>query len=162
MNEVWKDIVGYEGFYKISNFGNVKSFHYGKEYLLKLGIEKDKLYHKVSLNKYGKIKTIRVHRLVAKAFIPNPYNLPDVNHKDENKQNNMVQNLEWCDKEYNNNYGTKIERGKEKKKQYLELKKFNEMRLKMDVTQKSFLLNIILLNMLSNLFVSCIDINEIS
>ena len=62
------------------------------------------------LSKRGKTKTFKIHRLVASAFIPNPNNLPQVNHKDENKQNNHAENLEWCDCAYNVNYGTANER----------------------------------------------------
>ena len=67
-------------------------------------------YLYVSLSKNGKVKKYKVHRLVAEAFIPNPLNLPCINHKDENPLNNNVENLEWCTHEYNNNYGTHNER----------------------------------------------------
>ena len=112
MQEVWKDIKGYEGLYQISNLGNVKSvnrivsrgtnFKPVRERILKTG-NKDR-YRYVMLSKYGKSKTGWVHRLVAQAFIPNPDNLPCVNHKDENPSNNVVDNLEWCDYSYNNSY----------------------------------------------------------
>lgn len=110
--EVWKDIKGYEGKYKVSNLGNVKSLNWlntGKEKLLHLGISKGK-YYQVGLCKFGINKTFWVHRLVATAFINNPDNLPYINHKDENKLNNCVDNLEWCTAKYNSNYGTGIER----------------------------------------------------
>ena len=103
MEEIWKDIEGYEGLYQISNLGNVKSLNYMKtkaEQLLKL--DDDRGYKKITL----KGKKFKVHRLVAKAFIPNPNDYPCVNHKDENHGNNCVDNLEWCTYEYNNNYGT--------------------------------------------------------
>lgn len=64
-------------------------------------------YKKVSLVKNGKVYNRLIHRIVAQAFIPNPENLPQVNHKDENKANNCVENLEWCTSAYNNNYGTR-------------------------------------------------------
>ena len=112
MKEVWKDIQGYEGLYQISSLGNVKSLNYnrtGKECILKYGINTNG-YLIVVLSKNGKGKTFAIHRLVAQAFIENPENLPCVNHKDENKTNNCVNNLEWCSYEYNNNYGTGLER----------------------------------------------------
>ena len=109
MNEIYKDIQGYEGKYQVSNLGNVKSLHYNntnKEKVLKTVLHKDG-YLFVSLG-YGKTRAI--HRLVAETFLPNPDNMPVVNHKDENKQNNSVDNLEWCSYEYNSNYGTNAER----------------------------------------------------
>ena len=112
MMEVWKDIKGYEGLYQVSNLGRVKSLDYkctGKERLLSAGKGKDGYLH-VVLCKDRKKKTCSVHRLAAEAFIPNPYGLPQVNHKDEIKTNNVVTNLEWCDNKYNSNYGTRNER----------------------------------------------------
>ena len=108
MQEIWKDIKGYEGKYQVSNLGNVKAVHYhngGKEKLLKRGNTRG--YLTVVLCKNGQMKTYRVHRLVAETFISNPNNLPCVNHKDENTLNNNANNLEWCTEKYNNNYGTK-------------------------------------------------------
>ena len=105
MEEIFKDIKGYEGLYQVSNFGNVKSLDYrhtGKERLLKQAIDKHS-YHRICLWSYGEPKWFSIHRLVAESFIPNPDNLPCVNHKDENKHNNHVDNLEWCTYEYNNN-----------------------------------------------------------
>lgn len=112
MMEIWKDIKGYEGLYQVSNLGRVKSLNYnhtGKEKILKEG-KCSGGYVCVHLCKKGKMRTVLIHRLVAQAFIPNPDNLPQVNHKDENKQSNIVENLEWCDQNYNNNYGTRIQR----------------------------------------------------
>ena len=110
MEEEWRDIKGYEGKYQVSNLGRVKSLKNCKgnyrEKILKLG--KDKLgYLQVVLSKEGKGKLFRVHRLVAESFIENTNNYPEVNHKDENKSNNCVDNLEWCDRKYNCNYGTR-------------------------------------------------------
>lgn len=107
--EIWKDILGYEGLYQVSNFGRVKSLKFGKERILKLTKDKDG-YLIVNLYKNNKSKTFKVHRLVAEAFIPNPDNLPQVNHKDEDKSNNILSNLEWCDVKYNQNYGTRNKR----------------------------------------------------
>lgn len=107
--ELWKDICGYEGLYMISNLGNIKSIK--KDALLK-PIQNNNGYSRVSLYKNGKYKAFSVHRLVAEAFIPNPGALPQVNHKDEDKSNNKVDNLEWCTAKYNSNYGTIKERRK--------------------------------------------------
>lgn len=108
MIEEWKDIKEYEGLYQISNLGNVRSLKWGKKRIL---IPQNiRGYSKVILCKDGKGKMYAIHRLVAQAFIPNPDNLPCVNHKDECKTNNTVDNLEWCDYKYNNNYGTTIQR----------------------------------------------------
>ena len=107
--EIWRDIKGYEGIYQISNKGRVKSLHYGKEKIL--SPSKHSGYFFVRLFKKGeKPKEFDIHRLVAQAFLPNPDNLPIVNHKDENKLNNNVENLEWCNSEYNLNYGNRNER----------------------------------------------------
>lgn len=111
--EIWKDIIGYEGLYQVSSLGRVRSLdrydsnnHFLKGRILKLSAN-GKGYLKVALNSNGKAKTYSVHRLVLQSFIPNPDNLPQVNHKDENKTNNNVDNLEWCDNSYNLNYGTR-------------------------------------------------------
>lgn len=113
--EIWKDIPGFEGVYMASNLGNIKSVaridlggRKWKEKVLSKNIVKG--YYHVGLHHNHVNKNYTVHRLVAKAFIPNPNNLPQINHKDENKLNNDVNNLEWCDARYNNNYGTRIER----------------------------------------------------
>lgn len=111
MEEIWKDIAGYEGLYKVSNKGRV----YNLKFERFMGHISNK-YMCVRLGKYGKQKNYKVHRLVAQAFIPNPDNLPFINHKDENKLNNCVDNLEWCTREYNVNYGTAIQRMKATKK----------------------------------------------
>lgn len=111
MKEIWKDIVGYEGLYCVSNYGRVKSLNYhrtGKERILKPGIKND--YYFVILYKNGKTKFYLVHRLVTEAFIENPDNKPQVNHKNEWKWCNCVWNLEWCTAKYNINYGTRTRR----------------------------------------------------
>ena len=107
--EYWKPVVGYEGLYMVSNWGRVKSIKFGKERILK-PVTNSSGYLLVGLYKNNIEKKYSVHRLVAEAFIPNPYNLPQVNHRDENKLNNNVDNLEWCTNEYNINYGTRTER----------------------------------------------------
>ena len=105
--EIFRDIEGFENLYQISNYGRVYSLISGK--FLKTCKDKDN-YRQITLHKNGKQKTYLVHRLVAQAFIPNPSNLPQINHKDENPSNNHLENLEWCDAKYNVNYGTRIER----------------------------------------------------
>lgn len=106
--QYWKDIPGYEGKYQVSNTGKVRSLNYqgtkGKVVRLKL-YNNNHGYMMIELNKNGKKKKYSVHRLVALAFIPNPNNYPIINHKDENKTNNTVWNLEWCTPKYNINYG---------------------------------------------------------
>ena len=102
-----KDIAGYEGIYAVTSCGKVWSYKYKK--FLKPRANSDG-YLQVNLSRNGKYKSCTIHRLVAEAYIPNPDNLPQINHKDENKENNCLQNLEWCDAKYNNNYGTRIEK----------------------------------------------------
>lgn len=127
--EVWKDVVGYEGLYEVSNMGRVRSvkrivnstnprqtWKTINERILKPapyghtpkcgGVR----HLGVALHRNGKQKTEKVHRLVAMAFIPNPNNYPIINHKDENPHNNRADNLEWCDHKYNSNYGERTER----------------------------------------------------
>ena len=113
--EIWKDIKGYEGLYQVSNKGRIKSLNYrrtGKEGMLK-GVPNKYGYLMVILYKNRKRNYFYVHRLVAQAFIPNPDNLPEVNHiidDFEHRSDNRVENLEWCTREYNNNYGTHNEK----------------------------------------------------
>ena len=109
--EEFRDIPGYEGLYEVSNLGRVRSLE--TERILKPS-KNTCGYLFVSLYKNGIKKAVRIHRLVALAFIPNPDNLPCINHKDEDKTNNTVDNLEWCDDKYNANYGTRNERIAEK------------------------------------------------
>lgn len=106
MEEIWKDIDGYEGKYQISNNGAVCSLEYHNTKGIKrkgfLKPAKDsKGYLRCALSKENKLRTFKIHRLVAQAFIPNPLNLPQVNHIDGDKTNNCVSNLEWCDNSYN-------------------------------------------------------------
>ena len=118
--ELWKDVKDYEGLYQVSTFGRVRSMDRWVTY--KNGVKRffegkiintfisNNGYIRVELSKNCKKIKYLVHRLVAEAFIPNPDNLPCVNHKDEVKDNNYPYNLEWCTHEYNNNYGTHNQR----------------------------------------------------
>lgn len=103
--EIWKTIEGFEN-YSVSTYGRVRKTKTKK--IMHQQINNGYLY--IRLNKDNKRVPLRVHRLVAQAFIPNPDNCPCVNHKDENKTNNCVENLEWCTHKYNLNYGTIRER----------------------------------------------------
>jgi len=102
-NEIWKDIKGYEGLYQISNYGNVKTLDYNhtkKEKQMKPILQVDG-YLGINLMKDGKRKRYRIHRLVLETFTNNKNNYPVVNHKDGNKTNNCLDNLEWCSISYN-------------------------------------------------------------
>lgn len=105
MEEFWEDIKGYEGLYKISNLGNIKSFKRYKEgKLLNPKSDKDG-YKEIGIRDInGDRKFKRIHRLVAETFLPNPENYDYINHKDNNPSNNNINNLEWCSLEYNNKY----------------------------------------------------------
>ena len=107
MKEIWKDIIGFEGIYEISNLGRIRRIKTGRILSTR---RSDGWYITVTLykdkKKYGKL----LHRLVAETFVPNPYNLPEVNHIDEDKINNRADNLEFCDHKYNINYGGCIDR----------------------------------------------------
>ena len=114
--EKWKDVIGFEGLYQVSSLGRLKSLNrkvwnpgmncYRTQYSRILSLVTDKGgYLRVTLSKDGRVKQYLVHRIVAEAFLPNPNNLPQINHIDECKTNNSVDNLEWCNNEYNCNYG---------------------------------------------------------
>lgn len=119
MQEEWKDVVGYEGLYEVSNTGKVRSINYygkcGYSKELSTSIQNNG-YVITHLYKNGKSSTKTVHRLVAMAFIPNPDNLEMVNHKDEDKTNNDVINLEWCSRSYNQIYS--MNRHEERRKMF--------------------------------------------
>ena len=113
MNEIWKDIEGYERLYQVSSLGRVRSVdrpvcvhnatRIAKGQIIAQHITKSG-YCVVDLYKNNKRKALQVHRLVAVAFLPNPNNLPQVNHKSEVKTENFVENLEWCGQSYNVSY----------------------------------------------------------
>lgn len=117
MSEIWKDIPGYEGSYQVSNYGKVKSLNREitaggaiknravRERILKQGRNSKGYYHFV-VSKNGETKIIRTHRIIAKLFIPNPSGFSEVNHKNETKSNNSAANLEWCNRQFNLQYGT--------------------------------------------------------
>lgn len=111
MQEVWKDVKGYEGLYKISNFGKVKSIANNK--YLKVNTTGEYAY--VGLYKNKRKINKKIHRLVAENFIDNPNGYLYVNHKDENKWNNSVNNLEWCTQKYNCNYKNRNKKMSESK-----------------------------------------------
>lgn len=96
IKEIWKDIKGYEGLYQASNLGNIKS----KNRILKQIKRKDGYYF-VNLSKNSKVKPTKVHRIIAETFIENKNNYNIINHKDNNKENNCVENLEWCTQSHN-------------------------------------------------------------
>ena len=127
MEEIWKDVVGYEGFYQVSNLGRVKSLqrihntnhpYIQKERIMKLFKNKDG-YLMVDFTKDSRKKHFQVHRLVANAFIPNPDNKPEVNHLNEIVYDNRADNLEWATRKENNNYGNR------NKKASISLKKYS-------------------------------------
>lgn len=110
MSEIWKPVVGYEGLYEVSDKGRVKSLHYyggDRQVVMSLSRRRDG-YLYVGLSKDGKCRHHMVHRLVATAFIKNPDGLEMVNHKDEVRDNNRVENLEWCTRSYNQIYSMNL------------------------------------------------------
>lgn len=130
--EVWRDIPSYLGLYQASNLGRIRTYPKyvscynanGEDIKMTIGGDvlqqmRDKQgYYHVMLSCNGKINRCRVHRLVAMAFIPNKQGYPIVNHKDENTSNNRVDNLEWCTHQYNNTYGTAVERRRKNKRKF--------------------------------------------
>ena len=140
MEEIWKDIKGYEGLYQVSNLGRVKS----KRTILKPAKCE---YLKVSLCKKGSQNTYYVHRLVATAFLSNENNYTHVNHKDENKYNNNVDNLEWCDSKYNINYGNAQ-------------KKKGKQQIRYNVIQKDLSGNVIKIWKCASEIAKCLNLNK--
>lgn len=157
--EIWKDIKGYEGYYQVSNLGNVKSleryvpherktFEFIRERILK---QHKKRYCFVALSLNGKIKNLTVHRLVAKAFIPNPENKETVNHISGNKHDNRVENLEWLTVEENNNHalinnlkpkGENHGSAKLTRKEVLEIRELYKNKIKITEIQKLYCVQI--------------------
>ena len=127
MEEIWKPIPGYEGLYEASTLGNIRNAISGRVLRQSNHWQGYKL---VGLHKDKKLKTHTVHRLIAKAFIENPNGYSEVNHKDENKANNNVENLEWCTTKYNNTYGNKIKRGELHPMSKLDSRQVKEIREK--------------------------------
>ena len=119
MEEEWRAISDYEGLYEVSNMGNVKSLYDGRHKIFREKILRPRKdiygYLQIGLSKEGERKKYKVHRLVLSTFSPieNMCKL-DVNHIDENKLNNALYNLEWCDRSYNINHGTRNKRAGEK------------------------------------------------
>lgn len=121
--EIWRPIAGFEGYYEISSLGRVKRVarisvdSMGRKYsyeerLLSVKVSRHTGYPRVNLSKNGKCTPHCIHRLIAEAFIPNPNNLPCVNHIDEDRSNSVLSNLEWCDYSYNNSYGKAVKKRK--------------------------------------------------
>lgn len=110
MEEIWKAVVGFEGLYEVSNLGKVRSLHwYGGDKIVERAlVDRPDGYKSICLSKNGKSKLHLIHRLVAEAFIPKIEGKDFVNHKDENRSNNTVDNLEWCDKSYNQLYSMNL------------------------------------------------------
>lgn len=117
-------VKGYEDFYSIDEFGNVYSFR-SKKFLKPT--KGNNGYYTIELNVKGKAKRLLVHRLVAQAYLPNPFNLPQVNHKDENKENNHISNLEWCTAKYNMTYGNAPRARKESRAWYTKTEEIKQI-----------------------------------
>lgn len=124
--KIWKDVNGFDKDYQISNFGDVRIKKSDGSFKQLKPTKFGKGYLHINLVKGGKQKSFQIHRLVAEAFVPNPKNLPIINHKDENPLNNCANNLEWCTYSYNINYGTRLERYRKTCKQNHSTKRFLE------------------------------------
>ena len=139
MEEIWKTIEDYPN-YMVSNMGRVKRLSTGyyrrTEKILNPQIQSNGYLH-INLSQKGKTKCFLVHRLIAQVFIPNPNNLPQVNHINENKTDNRVENLEWCDRKYNINYGNGISKRVKTNKENGTYKKIGEINSK--IRSKSIL-----------------------
>ena len=105
MKEIWKDIIGYEGLYRISDQGRIFSVKSGK---IRETFVSNSGYKMIHLYKNGTDRHFTVHRLVADNFIPNPFDFKEINHINENKLDNRAENLEWCNRKYNQEYSGNI------------------------------------------------------
>lgn len=122
--KLMKNIKGYEGLYGVTSCGRIWSYR-SKRFLIPNKTQKGYLH--TALTKNGVTKTYKTHRLVAEAYIPNPNGLPQVNHIDEDKTNNCVNNLEWCDSKYNINFGTRNERSAKARRKKIQCVETNEI-----------------------------------
>lgn len=148
MKEIYKDIIGYEGLYQVSNLGKVKRLNYRgsekerslKNYLSSIG------YYKICLSKNGKVTTVNIHRLISQAFIPNPYNKPQVNHINGIKSDNRIENLEWVTCKENIEHAHKIglinsSKGEDRtfakltEKQVLEIRKIGKLKTQVELAK---------------------------
>ena len=121
MGEEWREVYGFDILVEISNDGRIRTKYkrgkgYQKEYRLLHPLDNGNGYLRIVLPRNGQDKTVYIHRLVAEYFLQNPFGYSEINHKDENKSNNSVNNLEWCEHKYNANYGTAIERRAKKQR----------------------------------------------
>ena len=119
MKEEWCEVLGFDILFEVSNYGRARTRYsdkegYTKEYREMKPRDNGKGYLCFNLRQRKRQRTVYVHRLVAEAFIKNPLNFPEINHKDEDKTNNSAENLEWCTHKYNCEYGTRNERGARK------------------------------------------------
>lgn len=137
-NEVWKDVIGYEGLYMVSNFGRVKSLSFNKTTgnvkLRKINIQNSGYFY-LGLHKGGTAKNFLVHRLVAIAFLKNPNKYQFVNHKNGIKTDNRIANLEWCTKSYNLVHAFKNGLKKITEAHLVRLRKFNTETKSIPVSQ---------------------------
>lgn len=148
MKEIFKDIQGYEGLYKISNMGRVKTLSKKFPNIIFLKSTKNNRYPNVSLSKNNKSSSKLISRLVAQTFIPNPNNFETVNHKDKNKNNNRVNNLEWLSIKDNIRYSIEEHQGENNgqhkltEKQVIEIKKIKESNPQITIRYISTLFNV--------------------
>jgi hypothetical protein len=140
IEEIWKDIKGYEGLYQISNLGRIKSFRQNKEGKIRAVMKHPTGYSAVKLHKGDTHINKFVHRLLCEAFKENPNNLPLVNHIDENRSNNDLSNLEWCSYKHNSSHAIRKRRNKytDDPMPWQDIKKMREDFSKLNITKKAF------------------------